>query len=463
MLLKNRGFVEAFQKKAQISPKPSHLKLESGSRVAVMGGGPAGSLFGYFLLEMACRVGLSLHLDIYEPRDFSLAGPKGCNMCAGIVSESLIQMLAVEGINLPPAVVQRGTDSYILHNDEGCVRLSTPFMERRVATVFRGTGPLKEKTAEWSSFDGFLLEMAVSKGANLFHKRVVGVNRTDDGRLLLKFQGEPAQSYDFLAVATGINSHALKLFEQMDTGFQPPRAAQTYICEYFLGKEKVEQTFGHTIHFFTLNLRGLDFAAIIPKGECVTICLLGKGLNPSVLESFLDAPQVKSCMPPDWRAQEYICHCAPRINVFGATHPYADRIVFLGDSAVSRLYKDGIGAAYRAAKAASAAVVFGGISEEDLERSYGRHSKNMENDNVIGKLIFAIVGVIKPWRLASRAVLEMISYEQSKEADQQRMSAIMWDMFTGSAPYWSIALRMFHPALWGGFAKHIGISALRRP
>src|SRR3990170_2606668 len=75
----------------------SSLKLDSGSRVAVIGGGPAGSFFSYFLLDMARRLGIELQLDIYEPRDFSLPGPTGCNMCGGIVSESLVQALAIEG------------------------------------------------------------------------------------------------------------------------------------------------------------------------------------------------------------------------------------------------------------------------------------------------------------------------------------------------------------------------------
>lgn len=41
---------------------------------------------------------LDLHVDIYEPRDFTKPGPAGCNMCGGIVSESLVQALAVEGV-----------------------------------------------------------------------------------------------------------------------------------------------------------------------------------------------------------------------------------------------------------------------------------------------------------------------------------------------------------------------------
>jgi flavin-dependent dehydrogenase len=47
------------------------LALDDGSRIGVVGGGPAGSFFSYFLLEMSRRVGLDVAVDIYEPRDFS--------------------------------------------------------------------------------------------------------------------------------------------------------------------------------------------------------------------------------------------------------------------------------------------------------------------------------------------------------------------------------------------------------
>ncbi len=82
-------------------------RLEDGSRIAVVGGGPSGSFFSYFLLDMVKALGLKVELDIYEPRDFSKEGPAGCNMCGGIISESLVQNLAAEGINLPMTVAKQ--------------------------------------------------------------------------------------------------------------------------------------------------------------------------------------------------------------------------------------------------------------------------------------------------------------------------------------------------------------------
>src|SRR5574341_428846 len=146
---------QVFAQKMRSQPhaRPPHLELKDGARVAVMGGGPSGSFFSYFLLSMAQRVGLSLHVDIYEPRDFTVPGPAGCNMCAGIISENLVQNLASEGIVLPPTVVRRGIDAYSIHMDVGSARLDAPRYEKRIAAVYRGIGPRGTQLVE-RSFDG---------------------------------------------------------------------------------------------------------------------------------------------------------------------------------------------------------------------------------------------------------------------------------------------------------------------
>ncbi|MFQ5943877.1 MAG: hypothetical protein ACE5JF_10010 [Anaerolineales bacterium] len=141
-----------------------HLQLVDGSKVGVIGGGPAGSFFSYFLLNAAGLIGLGLHVDIYEPRDFSNTGPSGCNMCGGIISESLVQMLSSEGIILPPTIVQRGIESYMLHTDVGTVRIDTPLQEKRIGAVYRGSGPRDIKGSKWGSFDGHLQSLRSKKG-----------------------------------------------------------------------------------------------------------------------------------------------------------------------------------------------------------------------------------------------------------------------------------------------------------
>ena len=117
-------------------------------------------MFSYFLLKMADTVALELNVDLYEPRHFCHRGPAGCNHCGGIVSESLVQRLATEGIALPDDVVQRGIESYTLHMDVGDVEFATPLHERRIAAIYRGNGPRNSEPLDTHSFDGYLQQLA---------------------------------------------------------------------------------------------------------------------------------------------------------------------------------------------------------------------------------------------------------------------------------------------------------------
>jgi flavin-dependent dehydrogenase len=433
--------------------------MEDGSKVAIIGGGPSGSFFGYFLLEMAERVGLDVEVDTYEPRDYSVPGPAACNMCGGIISESLVQNLAAEGIRLPSTVVQRGIDSYAMHTDLGSVKLQTPIQEKRIAAIHRGAGPRGMKEMKWGSFDGYLQSLAVERGVNVVKGRVDEVARAGDSKYRVKAKGGEPKEYDLVAVTAGVNTGILKLFEGMDIGYRAPKTTQTAIREYLLGEETIAKYLGSSMHVFMMDIPRMEFAAIIPKGDYVTVAVLGDEIDAKLLESFLTTPQVKACFPPDWAWDQAACNCGPRINVGGSPQPYADGILFIGDAGVSRLYKDGIGAAYKAAKAAAGAVVFHGTSAEALRKHYGKACDKMETDNRIGKFIFAITGLLQRRRFARKAILRMTAWEQKREG-QRIMSTVLWDMFTGSAPYKEVLVRTFHPLFWGRLLYDLGASLL---
>lgn len=429
----------------------SGLKLEDNSKVAVIGGGPAGSFFSIFFLDMVDRLGMDIVVNIYEPRDFSKSGPAGCNMCGGIISESLVQILATDGINLPPTIVQRGIDSYVLHTDVGSVKIKTPLDEKRIGAVHRGSGPKDIKEIKWGSFDGHLQNLAIEMGANVIRERVTDVQWTSVGPQIITKGNEP-KPYDLLVVSVGVNSSALKIFQEIDDiSYQAPQTTKSFIREYFLGEEIIEKQLGSSMHVFLLDLPRLEFAAVVPKGDYVSLCLLGDEIDKELIESFLNAPELKNIFPPDFSFQKGSCQCSPRISLKGATQPFADRLVFIGDSGVTRLYKDGIGAAYRTAKAAASTVAFHGISNEDFAKHYWPACQRIRTDNRIGKMVFFITRQIQRRRFTRKALLRMVSAEQKTEGSPRRMSTVLWDTFTGSARYQDIFLRALHPIFLSRF------------
>jgi hypothetical protein len=155
-------------------------------------------------------------------------------------------------------------------------------------------------------------------------------------------------------------------------------------------------------------------------------------------------------MPGDWQPVTRSCFCSPRINVRGSGQPFADRLVFIGDCGVTRLYKDGIGAAYRTAKAAATTAVFEGIGAESFRQHYVPACEAIRKDNTLGKVIFAVTRAIQKRRYARRALLRMTQREQRKRGKAKLMSQVLWDTFTGSAPYREIFLRTLRPSFVGG-------------
>ena len=418
--------------------------LDDGSRIGVIGGGPAGSFFAYFLLKMAESLSLRVTVDIYEPRFFNFIGPAGCNHCGGIVSESLVQLLATEGINLPPSVVQRGIDSYVLHMDVGTVRIQTPLHEKRIAAVFRGNGPRESVVTDVHGFDCHLLELTSSIGANVIRKMVKKID-WHEGRPRLNTPDGSSAVYDLIAVTTGVNSQALQLFSNVAPEYKAPQTHRTFISEFQLGRNAIEECFGTAMHVFLLDLPRLEFAAIIPKGEFATLCILGDDVDEALVEAFLNTPEVKRCFPGSV-VPVPACLCFPLVNVATAIRPYADRMVWVGDCGTARLYKDGIGSAYRMAKAAARTAVFHGISANDFKQHFWPACNKLNYDNMIAKFIFTVTRLIQKGRFLRRAVLRMTANEQAKEGIRRDMSSALWDVFTGSAPYKEVLLRSFYPS-----------------
>ena len=216
------------------------------------------------------------------------------------------------------------------------------------------------------------------------------------------------------------------------------------------------------MHVFLLDIKRLQFAAIIPKGDFVTLVMLGENLDEELVENFINTEEVKSCFPAG-KVPANICQCFPRLNEVHARRPYDDRLVFIGDAGVARLYKDGIGSAYRTAKAAANCVALHGIARSDFKRHYWRSCRSIVFDNAIGRLVFTFCHVIQKVQFLRRGVLRMTQIEQDTPGATPHMSSVLWDVFSGSAPYREVLLRALHPEFIGRLLWNLLMGILRRP
>jgi flavin-dependent dehydrogenase len=431
-----------------MSPGSPYLKLRPGSRVAVIGGGPAGSFFTLHLLKEARAIGLPLEVTLFERKHFGLPGPAGCNMCAGILSSRVVKGLQVLGLTIPPSVIMGRLRRYVLHWRQTTVAIEQPDAARQILSVFRGAGPKRGVLPPEASFDTFLLSQAEAVGATLVPERVLEVTFPP---------GEPAEvrtahmqaPFDLVVLAGGVNARPPTLF---GTNYQKPPTITMAQDEIRLN----QPTDPGTVHVYCDQPYGLLFGGLVPKGEYVSVSLLGHGLPGRSLEPFLAALRERGVLAGE---PERLCGCRPRIAIGPASGYYDDRFVAVGDAAVTRLYKDGIGSALHTAQSAAYVALEHGIAAGDFERHYRPVVRAIERDNRYGNLLFRVWEQAKGQGILSTLGQRTLMAEAQLAPDWRVHSSLLWYMFTGDAPYRST---MFGLLSWHS-VRNLLLAAWRRP
>ncbi len=445
----------------------NNLLLKNGSRIAIIGGGPAGSFFAHFASRYAKEAGIDLSIKIFDRKSFCQRGPRGCNMCAGVISENLFNSLEEEGINIEDFCVQRKIEGYCFQTQDESVVLHHPVPGHtpKIVTVFRGNGPLQSEHEGNVSFDDYLLNHVKKQGVEIISDMV------KDIRLPVR-KGEPVKvicsernsehefEADLVVGAFGVNTGMMEKVAAMGFGYRPPKTVRTCQCEIILNREYIEETFGNNVFVFALGKSELKFASITPKADYVTVNLVGrKDLTRKNLIDFLDHPTVKKLMPAKWRIPNNFCMCISKIPVTYAKHPFADRLVVLGDASISRSYKSGIESAFNMAKMSAYTAFKNGVSARSFMYGYFKPAKKLlARDNFYGLVMLKINDYISSNRqLTNRQVKFAKSTDDTKTANL--INEILWNMLTGNVPYKEIffkamSLRLisktipFNPLSW---------------
>jgi flavin-dependent dehydrogenase len=414
------------------------LALKDGSKIAIIGGGPSGSFFSHFAKKFALEKGIDVSITIFDAKDFLQKGPAGCNLCAGVIAESLNKKLKEEGIFLPEKRIINRVDGYCLHMDSEKLLLSCAENELdTIATVFRGNGPRYSTFPETISFDDFLLSCAQDEGANVISQPVCDI-KLDENKsepLTVYFgKRESPQKFeaDLIVGAFGVNTHLMKHIENLGFGYKPPSTLVIFQAELKLGQEKVLENFGNTIHVYMPKSKTIRYATVIPKRDYITITLIGKkDATKEMLQEFLCLEEIKNKITDS----KPHCFCYPRIVVSPSKNPFTDRLVMIGDASFSRHYKNGIESAFITAKLAAEAAFCSGIDASSFYSSYYRKAKKIIiHDNYYGRFLFLINDIISSVPIFTQSHLSMARRMGTKKSSN-KIRPILWNMFTGNLPY----------------------------
>lgn len=423
-----------------------NLILKNGSRIAIIGGGPAGSFFAHFAQKWAFKKGIDISITIFDGKDFLERGPKGCNLCAGVIAETLNQKLIEEGIFLPEKRIINWLEGYSLHVEGNILLLSCAENEKnKISTVFRGNGPRYSTFPENISFDDFLLSFVQDKGAEVISQPVWEIELSEDKLSPLSiYYGKRTnlQKYkaDLVVGAFGVNTHLIRKVQNLSSGYKPPRTLTTFQAELKLGQKKVVEHFGNLIHVYLPKSKVIRYATVIPKGDYVTITLIGrKNATPEIYSEFLSLKDIQNKIP----FLKPHCFCYPKIVVSPSKKPFTHRLVIIGDASFCRHYKNGLESAFSTAKLAAEAAFWRGIDASSFSAYYYHPAKqSIIDDNSYGKFLFLINDIISSVPFLVQAHL-YLAKKMNSSYSSKKLRSILWNMFTGDISYRDIFKSFF--------------------
>jgi len=344
--------------------------LRDGSSVAVVGGGPAGAACAIALKKLSAQRGLALDVVLYEGKVF--AGGKQYNQCAGVLSPPIQELLERElSIPFPHELVQRHVRDYHLFCDSTNISLrgkgEVSFALRRVL------------------FDDYLLNQAQASGVRIVQARVSDLEFDRSG--VMVYSESDNRRVDAVVGAFGVDEGAASILERA-TAYRRPRCLQTVVTKIHPGMEFMER-FGQEVFAFLPPATDIEYAAVVPKFNHLTIIVAGRRVTFESMNRFLTLPDVRRLLPEDFSPERYsLQYFKGRFPTGLARNLYGDRYVTVGDaSGLVRPFKGkGVTAAVSTAVKAAHVMLTRGISAEALE-SYYRQCREVTSDMPYGRAV----------------------------------------------------------------------------
>ncbi len=425
-----------------MSQMSQDLLLTSGSRIAVIGAGPAGSLFAFFAKKIAQERRLEVEVTIYDGKDFLRAGPPGCNLCAGVISESLVMALREEGISLPEQVIRQHIKGYYHIHSGGCSFIDPPRESCNIYTVFRGNGPRHSHFDENISFDDYLLQVATANGAKVVRATVTDIHlpklKTERAKISFTLDNKFCEDEaDLVVGAFGLNTNMLNKVQRLGFGYHAPKALVTLHAEFPLPLTNLKENLRDRIGVFSLRqLADLRFGVVTPKGNFLTVSLIGRDdVQNEALQRFLHQSQVRGIFLDKEAALKWVCQCRAKIPVSPSKKPFANRLVLVGDASFSRHFKNGIYSAFLTAKLAAEAAFTDGVTAKSFRRNFYRPAqREIVRDNYVGRLLF----FASYFMARNRALLSFYAKTigaRTRSGLGHILQLFAWNMMTGEVPY----------------------------
>ncbi|MBI4791092.1 MAG: hypothetical protein HY782_29020 [Chloroflexi bacterium] len=362
--------------------------LRDGARVVVIGGGPGGVGAALAIANLASQMGRQIHVTLFEGKVF--AGERHFNQCVGVLSPPIDRILQDSlGIPFPRHLIQREITGYILHSDRRAILLECDdppgFAVRRV------------------QFDAYLLEQARACGIQVVNGRVTDLEFHANRVIVYGDTGN--SEADVVVGAFGSDDGTALVFERA-TDYRAPRFLNSIVTKIHPGAEFMAQ-FGNCIHAFLPSAPGIEFGAVTPKGNHLTMNIAGARVDVNAMGLFLHSPAARAVLPrlDGGLGENDLAFFKGRFPTSQARSFSGDRYVIVGDAAgLMRPFKGkGVNSALLSGTWAARSMMTAGISTRAF-RQYHAACREITDDMPYGKAMRAIAIGISKWHLLDTVI-----------------------------------------------------------
>ncbi len=439
------------------------MRLQNGSQILVLGGGPAGAFFAIHLLGQSKQACLDIAVTVIEKKTVQHPGRLhgrlgGCNCCAGVISPRLHDALEKGGIPLPGELICEEFSHVWIHGLWKNFPLKLP-PDQRMYSLFRGAFP-SDRQDRTEGFDGFLLNQARTRGAVVIAGEVTDIRYTPLKKpcvTVIDASGEKSDiEADFVAIATGAyasqggireNNPVFGSFRRINPGFAPPRVRPALIFELKPGRGYLRKYMNKEIYFIVSGSKKLrlDHISLVPKGDYLTVALVGDRIDRAsfpedtrkIIDDVLALSHFRTLLPHITPGNTPVaCSCTPFMVTAPSKGGVCDRIAVVGDALGSRLYRDGLFSAHVGAEALAETVIHRGVDKNSLAGGYDRIIQWLKTDSRHAQRLIGWIQFVLKSPLMSRILYQTFATEMKfKNREQWPLGRVLLDLGSGGADY----------------------------
>jgi len=417
--------------------------------IAIVGGGPAGALTAILLKKKGFR-----NVTIYESRSPERTRKiTQCTGCAGIIQPEVVELLRNHGLTIPEnenVIQARLIEESQIHLPGN--RNLTVKQKKGTIAVYRGFAPVNQPgdKPKTKSFDAWLLEEAINLGVR--HREVevrqIDLRRDDQKKVAITIFNEKREEEKIGAdIVIGAYGHnGLKdhiVYPDRAVHLDKPTVSQSAVKEFLIGGEAVGKLLHNSMHFFGNPTGKIWFAMIVPKGDFVTVSIMGRGdVNENDMNEFLRSEAVKNLLGD--LPEKSNCKCFPSFttesprNYMVLDEDGNISQVNVGDAGPTRPMKNGIGAAMDSAAKLVETIERYGIGSEAARR----YKKYIDMTYVWDNLCARIVLGMSDYVLGRPLLLDPVDYLLKNDVWvlTNLVNNIIDYVISGKKPYWQIPI-----------------------